>query len=409
MSVASVGFLGFVLFGSALFFSLPGVAARQAALALAAAAFLATQLPNLASLVTLAVFLASGYIVAVLLARRPSTPWFAAYLALLLAAFLLLKKYEFLAYVLPAPWFAHPIAVVGLSYILFRQIHCIVDAMQGQIDELSPWVYLHYQLNPFTLLSGPIQRYQEFHAQFSRLTPVPADLAALVAVYRRLFTGLLKLAAVAPALLALHDASVAALTAADGRLGALAGFAGVFYAYPAYIYFNFSGYCDVVIAAAALFGLGLPENFDRPYLARNMIDYWNRWHRTLSFWIRDYVFTPLYKAIAERWPKRAPSLAFLCFFVALFLAGVWHGSRMNWVVFGLLNGLGVSAAKLWENRLVKRRGRPGLRAYLANRPILIAAIVANAHFACFTMLFFKEDLEQTTRLLATFTARLLGR
>src|SRR6185369_5069735 len=67
------------------------------------------------------------------------------------------------------------------------------------------------------------------------------------------------------------------------------------YLYPLYIYFNFSGYCDIVIAGASLFGITMPENFDSPFLARNLIDYWTRFHKTLGFWIRDYVFTPLFR------------------------------------------------------------------------------------------------------------------
>lgn len=107
----------------------------------------------------------------------------------------------------------------------------------------------------------------------------------------------------------------------------------------------------------------------------------------------------MYKAIAERWPHRAPSLAFLCYFVALFLTGVWHGSTWNFVIFGLLNGLGVSAAKLWENYLVKHRGRRGLRSYLQSKPIRTLAIAANFHFVCLTIFFFPADLNNSLLML----------
>ena len=80
----------------------------------------------------------------------------------------------------------------------------------------------------------------------------------------------------------------------------------------------------------------LPENFDQPYLSRNVIDYWTRFHRTLGFWIRDYLFLPLYKGVAERWPERADSLAFLCYFVAFFVAGIWHGPTANFVVLWIV-------------------------------------------------------------------------
>jgi D-alanyl-lipoteichoic acid acyltransferase DltB (MBOAT superfamily) len=122
----------------------------------------------------------------------------------------------------------------------------------------------------------------------------------------------------------------------------------------------------------------------------------------LGFWIRDYVFTPIYKSIATHWPRRASSLAFLCYFVAFFLAGIWHGSTWNFVIYGLLNGAGVSAAKLWENHLIKRRGRPGLRAYMQSRPIHVAAVVGNFHYVCLTILFFPADMERTFSIINSF-------
>jgi D-alanyl-lipoteichoic acid acyltransferase DltB (MBOAT superfamily) len=143
-----------------------------------------------------------------------------------------------------------------------------------------------------------------------------------------------------------------------------------------------------------------------------MIDFWTRWHRTLSFWIRDYLFTPLYIAIARRQPGWAPSLAFVCYFIALFLAGVWHGATWNFVVFGVLNGLGVSAAKVWENAIIARSGRKGLRAYLANQPIRWIACIATIHFVCLTQVFLRPGTEDNVidllNALACQAARLMG-
>ena len=154
------------------------------------------------------------------------------------------------------------------------------------------------------------------------------------------------------------DASAGNSPSGLGRTEAIGHFLGVLYFYPLYLYLNFSGYCDIVIAGASFFGMKLPENFDQPYLSRNVIDFWTRFHRTLGFWIRDYLFLPLYKAVAERWPKRADLLAFLCYFVAFFVAGIWHGPTANFVVFGLLQAVGVSAAKLMGATPAKK-ARPG--------------------------------------------------
>jgi D-alanyl-lipoteichoic acid acyltransferase DltB (MBOAT superfamily) len=242
------------------------------------------------------------------------------------------------------------------------------------------------------------------------MRPQLLDRHAVVQAYMRLFVGVLKVAGLAVLCLRFHQRF------ADWFDGVEAGqipftirgaaFRGVatFYLFPAYIYLNFSGSCDIVIAGALLCGMRLPENFDQPYLARNMIDFWNRWHRTLSFWIRDYLFTPMYKALAERWPRQAGTISFLAYFVALFLAGVWHGSTWNFVVFGVLQGLGVSAAKVWENRIIRARGRSGLRRYLGSRPIRALAVGTTFHFACFTFLFFSEGMY--ARLLRVVAKRI---
>ena len=162
-----------------------------------------------------------------------------------------------------------------------------------------------------------------------------------------------------------------------------------------------------MIAGASLVGIELPENFDRPYLARNVIDYWTRWHRTLGFWIRDYLFLPLYKGVAQEWPERAESLAFLCYFVAFFVIGAWHGPTANFVIYGLLQAIGVSAAKLWERHILKRRGRAGLKQYLQSARVRTLAIVATLNFECFSLLFFPVDVHTTLQMLQTVWASLL--
>ena len=402
MSVSSGEFLLALAVISATFFFLPSPRLRQTTLAACNAVFLYTLVPGAETWLGLAVFLLSGYAVAILLIRKPSAWICGGYLSLMVAAFVVLKKYEVFAYFLPERLFDHPVAIVGLSYMLFRQIHFVVDAMQGQIASPSLWTYLNYQLNLFALLSGPIQRYQEFDTQWNAMRPVLKDRHEVLKAYLRILTGVIKIAVIAVFCLALYErADVVELkTSLKHHLKGPV----MFYLYPAYVYFNFSGYCDIVIGGAALVGIRLPENFDRPYLARNMIDYWNRWHQTLSFWIRDYIFTASYKALAQTWPRYAMAWAIPCYFVALFLAGVWHGATMNFVVFGLLNGFGVSMAKAWEMLLVKRNGRKWFREYMRNRKIQAAAIVLNFHFACITFLFFPVGLTRDLQRIADFFA-----
>jgi D-alanyl-lipoteichoic acid acyltransferase DltB (MBOAT superfamily) len=414
MAIGSLEFLLLLLLGAGLFPLAPRGRPRQWLHAAASLAFLATQLQSPGDWVATLLFVLSGYATARLLQRVSGGGIVAAYLVLVTAAFLCLQKYAFLRALSASVLVNHSLAVVGISYMLFRQIHFVVDVSQGQIAAFSLWDYLNYQFSFLTLLAGPIQRFQKFAQSWASLQPSFQSRHDLYLTYFRLFSGFIKLAGISVACKFIYEKCspplllVAAGSLHPGRLMSLTYSAGTLYSYPAFVYFNFSGYCDIVIAAGAMFGLSVPENFNRPYLSRNMIDYWTRWHMSLTFWIRDYVFTPLYKLLAERAPAQAPSLAFLCYFVALFLAGVWHGSTWNWVVFGVLNGLGVSAAKLWEMWLVRRGGRKGLQNYLRRPVVRVIAILATLHFACLTIVFFPANVGRSVRLLHGMARAVLG-
>ncbi len=378
---------------------------RRSFVTLCAALFLWLQSPDLVHILTLLAFVLSGYAAALWLAKRPSTALLAGYIVVLTAAFVILKGYDFLRLVGGDTLLAHGLNLIGLSFIFFRQIHYAVDVKQGEIKELTLWGYLAFQLNPFTLLAGPIQRYQRFHEDWQTLLPQHPDAHALRMTFLRILVGVIKVSFIA-------DWCLQFATAPPEAAGPIGQRLILFYFYPAYVYFNFAGYCDIVIAAASLVGIRVPENFDKPYLARNMIDFWTRWHRTLTFWIRDYIFTPLYMAIARRRADWAPHLVFVCYFVALFLAGVWHGATWNFVVFGVLNGIGVAAAKVWENVIVARSGRSGLRAYLANTPIRAIATIGTIHFVCLTQVFLRPGSEDNVvalwRLLQNWAGALTG-
>jgi D-alanyl-lipoteichoic acid acyltransferase DltB (MBOAT superfamily) len=400
MSVCSIEWLFALLLCSLLFFQLPGLRSRQILFTICNVGFVATLVPDLPAWFALALILGSGYGVAKLLTIRPRRIIVVAYLVIFVAAFLRLKQYEFLRLVLPESMLEKSVAVVGLSYLVFRQIHVIVDAYQGQIQNLTFFSYLNYQLNLFGITAGPIQRYPEFQEYWATMEPI-LTTEEILRSYLRIFLGVIKISLIARSCLGRYEglANAVAATQPTDAFDTLWSFTKLFYLYPAFIYFNFSGYCDIVIGGAALFGLRMPENFDLPFLARNMIEYWTRWHRTLGFWIRDYVFIPTYRALVTWLPAYGTMWAIAAYFLALLLTGIWHGSTRNFVIFGFLNAIGVSAAKLWEVFLTSRLGRAGFKNYLKLQPMRVAAIVINFHFVCLTMFFFPQTLERSLTIL----------
>jgi D-alanyl-lipoteichoic acid acyltransferase DltB (MBOAT superfamily) len=173
--------------------------------------------------------------------------------------------------------------------------------------------------------------------------------------------------------------------------------------YPLFLYVNFSGYIDIVIALARLMRVRLPENFNRPFSASSFLDFWNRWHITLSTWLKTYVYNPLLLALMRRISSiaLAPFLGVLSFFVTFFLIGVWHGRTSEFIFFGVLQGGGVAINKLWQLGLTGWLGRKSYKA-LASIPVYVAfgRGLAYSWFA-FTLFWFWASWQQVDQ---AFTA-----
>jgi D-alanyl-lipoteichoic acid acyltransferase DltB (MBOAT superfamily) len=135
-------------------------------------------------------------------------------------------------------------------------------------------------------------------------------------------------------------------------------------AYTAYLYFNFSGYMDIVIGIGVLLGQALPENFDRPFSARSFLEFWQRWHMTLSNWFKLYLFNPFLMFLMARIPAPALTayLGVVAFFVTFLVMGVWHGTTRVFVIYGLLMGAGASVNKLWQIFCTDRLGKKRYKA-----------------------------------------------
>ena len=165
--------------------------------------------------------------------------------------------------------------------------------------------------------------------------------------------------------------------------------------YYLYLYCNFSGFCDMAIGAAALIGIPVLENFDRPLSARNMKEFWNRWHITLSQWMRDIVFAPLSKFLVRvMGPANVNHAIALTVFVVFLLIGIWHGTGWNFVMFGLAQAIGVVATHYYTIGLKKWLGRDGFKAYNENRWIHAVAVMSTFCYYAATLIFFANSIEQ---------------
>lgn len=341
-------------------------------------AFLSTYMVTWRSWVGLAVFLAVTYGMIWRAFARPERGLVPMCLVVIVEFYLLVKVTAVLGV-----W-----QFIGVSYMLFKCIHALVDVSQRQVSPGGFLCYANYQLSFFTLVAGPIQRYGDFQSFWTSMDGGPPSPRNALNAWSRILTGMLKNGAIGPLL---WQACQDAWLGVSPELAGGARFFAQFYGYPLWLYFNFSGYVDVMIGAAQLLGGELPENFHYPFLARNVIDFWNRWHITLTHWIRDYVFMTSYKAVAERLPRHSKSAGYALVFLSLLLAGVWHGATLGFAVFGGLHGLGAAINEMYGAALKRWLGREGVKRYHQSRLIRLGAIVITGHFVCFSMLFFALD------------------
>jgi D-alanyl-lipoteichoic acid acyltransferase DltB (MBOAT superfamily) len=371
MDTASFQFLGFGLAAALISNFSRSRVWRSCVLLLASLLFLGLLAHNPILFLPLAGFLLLGYLGIFLLERGFSRSMVWSILAVILV-YVWLKKYTFL----PEGSFLHsPYFTLGISYIFFRVLHLLIETGDGgEKRRVGVGAYLLYTLNFTTLVSGPIQRYDAFARDQFASEPLPLGPRVVGLQLERIIRGFFKVNVLAPLLYAVHEDALVQVTHPFSPLSLkiYAAFK-LTVVYPFFLYTNFSGYIDIVIAIARLMRVRLPENFDRPFSASSFLDFWNRWHITLSTWLKTYVYNPLLLALMRRISSLAlqPLLGVFCFFVTFFLIGIWHGRTSEFVIFGVLQGGGVAINKLWQLGLARALGRKGYKALAAN-PVYIA-------------------------------------
>lgn len=239
------------------------------------------------------------------------------------------------------------IVPVGLSYVTLQIISYLVDVYRGNTPaEKNILSFFAYILFFPKLVSGPLIRYQPFKNELNK--NAPADFEAIAAGLRRILIGVCKrillanqLAIVANAAFNLPTANISPLYAWLALL-----------AYALQIYFDFSGYTDIALGAAQMIGIRLPENFNNPYLAQSIGDFWRRWHISLSNWFREYVFYPLER---HRFKFFGQKINLLLIFI---LTGAWHGLTLNFLIWGLIHGIAIAFESSGGSRWLKSLWKP---------------------------------------------------
>ncbi len=262
---------------------------------------------------------------------------------------------------------------LGISFFTFKTLSYLIDVYRGDLQACrSPWRYALYVSYFPDLIAGPIVRASTFLPQLKRsLRP---RWPRTVVGFQMILLGLTKKLLIADQLAVFVDPVFADV----GVYSPLTVWSAVI-GYSLQIYCDFSGYSDMAIGMSHIIGIDLPENFNMPYLALSPIEFWRRWHITLSRWLRDYLYYALPGQRAGGWNRYRNAA------ITVLLGGLWHGANWTFVYWGALHGLALGVNHWW----IRRRARQGRMAN-QSAGVRLACWLATYLFICVTWVLFRS-------------------
>lgn len=391
----SASFLGFATLAVALNAVLTG-AARQAA-------FIAVNLLVLGfiflgpiGLASTVVFALIGWAVIQSATRYPRLGLVVASAAFVVL-FAWMRNYDFVGWLLPDTLRTSTFATIGLSFLLFKILHVAIEAKSGTLGPITLPQYLNYCLNFTTFTMGPIQRFQDYTAQWtgSKLAQPVSFESNLDAVNRILF-GLVRVyvfGALLQPYMMTYDSGAETADFVPMLVQV--------YAFYFFLYFNFAGYCDIAIGVGSLLGVRPPENFDKPFLARNVSEFWQRQHRSLTHWLTDYVFNPTLKSLLSGALRNRRIVAVAAALsLTMVVSGLWHGTTAGFLLFGLMHGAYLVGYHLWDTFLISRFGRKRVSAWRKTPLAAAVGILLTFNLTAFAFVFFQLGASKGLKLFA---------
>lgn len=275
---------------------------------------------------------------------------------------------------------------LGLSFYTFHALSYLFDVYKRKMEPTRNLfrLTLYFLFFPH-LIAGPIVRYGEVSSYLAERSQTLIDVSYGIT---RFITGLVKKVLIADTLGAIVDEI---FNIPPQNMNSETAWLGII-CFTLQLYFDFSGYTDMAIGLASMFGFKFPENFNYPYISSSIREFWTRWHMTLSNWIRDYLYYPL----ALKWAKGSKIKLYISLFITFALIGLWHGANWTYVVFGVIQGTALIFESIKNGNLFNRIPRVFKHVYF-----LLVMIVSWVFFRSENVGYAIEFLK---RLFLDFTA-----
>ncbi|SES01013.1 D-alanyl-lipoteichoic acid biosynthesis protein DltB [Lachnobacterium bovis] len=234
-------------------------------------------------------------------------------------------------------------AFLGISYMTFKGTQIVIEIYDGLIDNVKLFDFMYLFLFFPTITSGPIDRSRRFEEDLKRKISKEEYLEHLGdAIFRILLGALYK-----TVFAAIFYQAMLRLERTSNMLEMI----GYMYAYGFYLFFDFAGYSHMAIGTGQIFGIKLPENFNKPFVSKDLKEFWDRWHISLSHWFRDFIFTRIVMKMAEKKrPKKKLHRASLAFLINMSVMGIWHGTELQYIVYGVYHGLLLAITEIYEKK-----------------------------------------------------------
>ncbi|PEK02777.1 D-alanyl-lipoteichoic acid biosynthesis protein DltB [Bacillus wiedmannii] len=278
------------------------------------------------------------------------------------------------------------VVFLGMSYVTFRAVQMVFEVRDNLIKELSFFNFWEFILFFPAISTGPIDRYRRFQKDIQKPPSAEEYQNLLYTGLNRIFQGFLYKFIIA--YLIKQYFMDPAFAQQDTILSNMI----YMYSYSLYLFFDFAGYSSFVIGVSYMMGIKIPENFNKPFISRNIKDFWNRWHMTLSFWFRDFIYMRfVFFATKKKLIKNRYTISYIGAFLNFFIMGIWHitGEHVyQYIIYGLYHATLFILFDIFERKNKKHKFWPN------NKFTHVLAIVITFHVVCFGFLIFSGHLNR---------------
>lgn len=281
---------------------------------------------------------------------------------------------------------------LGISYLTFKSVQVIMELRDGTIKQVKPFAFLRFLLFMPVLSSGPIDRYRRFESDYNNAPEQSKYVEMLGRAVKYFFLGFLYKYVLGYIFGTLWLPKLGKLAmlhhAAFFGTGLSWPLVGYMYDYSMYLFFDFAGYSLFAVATSLVMGIDTPMNFNKPFIAQNIKDFWNRWHMTLSFWFRDFIFMRFtFFVMKHKLIKNRIRISQVAYLVNFLIMGFWHGVTWYYIVYGLFHAFAIIINDIWLRYKKKHRDQ-----IPHNRWTKYFSIFLTFNIVCFSFLIFSGFL-----------------